>query len=191
MHELKNTYTISKNRIPKDLAYLEGEYRDAYLHDMQICQEFAVLNRQIIASIILEQMNWEIVGEFETIHNYIEIDTNIVRKGAISAKKDEIVLIPINMADGCIIAKGKGNEEWNESAPHGAGRVISRTKAKELLKMEEYIASMKGIYTTSVNLETIDESPMTYKKIDDIISKIGDTVEIIKIIKPIYNFKAN
>lgn len=164
-----------------------------YLHDMKLCQEFAVKNRRFIANRIIHQMEWrEYVREiFQTIHNYIDHDTNIVRKGAISAKKGERLLIPINMRDGCIIGIGKGNEEWNCSAPHGAGRIMSRSKAKENITLEEFRKSMQGIYTTSVNQSTIDESPMAYKPIWEIVANIQDTVEIEKIIKPVYNFKAS
>lgn len=179
-------------KLPKELCYLIGKNREKYLHDMKICQEYASLNRKIIQLIILENMGiFKYYNEFETIHNYIDHDTNIVRKGAISAKKDELLLIPINMRDGCIIGVGKGNDDWNQSAPHGAGRIMSRTKAKELLSMEAYKETMNGIFTTSVSESTIDEAPMAYKPIEEIIENIHDTVEIVKIIKPIYNFKAS
>ena len=186
-----------KTKLPKDLCYLEGQLREDYLHDMKICQEFSVFNRMAIAKTILchlwkrmevDSRNWD---SFETIHNYISFEDNIVRKGAISAKKGERVLIPMNMRDGCIIGIGKGNDDWNQSAPHGAGRIMSRMKAKETFKIEEFKESMNGIYTTSVNEETIDEAPMVYKPMQEIIDCIGDTIEIVKIIKPIYNFKAS
>lgn len=177
--------------IPKELCYLTDNDREDYLHDMKICQDFAVMNRKMMANIILDGMGWKAVSSFETIHNYIELETNMVRKGAISAKRGERVLIPINMRDGCIIGIGKGNDDWNQSAPHGAGRLMSRGKAKEILSLEEFHKTMEGIYTTSVGQETLDESPMAYKSIDDIVDKIDDTVEIENIIKPIYNFKAN
>ena len=192
--ELYRTFKPNKLNIPTELAYLEGEYRDMYLHDMKICQEFALLNRYVIADIICRKMFGSSVAKynyFETIHNYIDHETNIVRKGAISAKCGEVVLIPINMRDGCIIAVGKGNDEWNQSAPHGAGRLMSRSKAKESLDMVQYIDSMKGIYSTSINHSTIDEAPMVYKPIESIIENIRDTVIIADIIKPIYNFKAS
>lgn len=146
----------------------------------------------MIKDIIFDGMGWKMndVDIFQTIHNYIDHDTNIVRKGAISAKAGEKVLIPINMRDGCIIGIGKGNDDWNQSAPHGAGRIMSRSKAKEMVSLEEFQHSMDGIYTTSVSVSTLDESPMVYKPIDEIISNIKDTVDILKIIKPIYNFKA-
>lgn len=192
--ELKLSYTKIKPKIPKELSYLVGEHREMYLHDMKLCQEFAVLNRRMIRDIICCHMNWQSTKKadsFQTIHNYIEHDTNIVRKGAISAKTGEKVLIPINMRDGCILGIGKGNEEWNCSAPHGAGRIMSRSKAKETVSLKEYEKTMSGIFTTSVNTSTIDESPMAYKPIKEIVENIKDTVEIIDIIKPIYNFKAS
>ncbi len=181
-------------KLPRDLCYLEGKYRDKYLHDMKICQQYASLNRKQIANEILKQTSyWKENKQFacfETIHNYISFDDNIVRKGAISAKKDEKVLIPINMRDGAIIAIGKGNKDWNESAPHGAGRIMSRKKAKETFKLEDFRESMKDVYTTSVVKETIDEAPFVYKPIQEILENIRDTVEVERIIKPIYNFKA-
>ena len=180
-----------KTKLPKDLCYLEKDLRKQYLHDMRICQAFATHNRKYIASIILEYMNIVERGNFQTIHNYISFEDNIVRKGAISAKKGERVLIPMNMKDGCIIGIGKGNDDWNQSAPHGAGRIMSRMKAKETLNLDDFENSMKGIYTTSVSESTIDESPMAYKPMDEIIENIKDTIEIERIIKPIYNFKAS
>ena len=193
LEELRKEYQVNKNKIPKDLAYLEGQYREDYLHDMKICQEFAVKNREAIAGEIIARMGLPLCveGFFETIHNYISFEDNIVRKGAISARKGEKVLIPMNMRDGCIIGIGKGNDDWNYSAPHGAGRIMSRNQAKETLNIDDYKESMKDIYTTSVNEETLDEAPMVYKPMEEIIDCIGDTVEIVKIIKPIYNFKAS
>ena len=177
--------------IPKDLCYLEGQDRDDYLHDMEYCQEFAGLNRVAIAFRIMEKMLWcDMERYFHTIHNYIDHESNIVRKGAISAKKGERLLIPINMRDGCIIGIGKGNDDWNCSAPHGAGRIMSRMEAKELLDLDEYKETMSGIFTTSVCNGTIDEAPMAYKPMREIVDCIGDTVEIERIIKPVYNFKA-
>ena len=149
-----------------------------------------MLNRQTIAEILLEGMAWEPGETFESVHNYIDHRNNIVRKGAIPAYEGQKVLIPLNMRDGCIIGIGKGNEDWNCSAPHGAGRVLSRSKAKETISMEAYKASMAGIFTTSVNPDTLDESPMAYKPSEEIIRLVRDTVEIEKIIKPVYNFKA-
>lgn len=218
--ELKEKYKTDHKKIPKDLAYLEGQYREDYLHDMKICQEFAKDNRLCIAKQILcnyfqlpyyegyksvrlrkkamstcdwytQDMIERDFWYFETIHNYISFEDNIVRKGAISAKKGEMVLIPMNMRDGCIIGVGKGNDDWNQSAPHGAGRIMSRMKAKETFNLDEYKESMKDIYTSSVNEDTIDEAPFVYKPMQEIIDNIGDTVDIIKIIKPIYNFKAS
>ena len=206
-------------KLPKDLCYLEGDLREDYLHDMKICQEFAKDNRLCIAKQILcnyfevpyyqgykslrlvEDVDYPYFitqdyieydfNYFETIHNYISFEDNIVRKGAISAKKGERVLIPMNMKDGCIIGIGKGNDDWNQSAPHGAGRIMSRMKAKETLDLDDFKNSMEGIYTTSVSESTIDEAPMVYKPMDEIIENIKDTVEIERIIKPIYNFKAS
>ena len=189
--ELHRKYNPNPLNIPKELCYLTGEYRKMYLDDMAICQEFASLNRMTIAESILDEMKWNTIGGFETIHNYIDLESNIVRKGAISAKDKEKVLIPINMRDGCIIGYGKGNEDWNCSAPHGAGRIMSRSKAKEIVSLEEFEKSMDGIYTTSVNESTIDESPMVYKTMNEIIENIEGTVYIYKIIKPVYNFKAS
>lgn len=189
--ELKQSYKKDGPKIPKDLSYLVGEHREMYLHDMKLCQEFADTNRKTMRNIICIHMGWKIEETFQTIHNYIEHDTNIVRKGAISARKGEKLLIPINMRDGCIIGVGKGNADWNQSAPHGAGRIMSRSKAKEEISIEEFEKSMQGIYTTSVSRSTIDESPMAYKSMDEIVENIKDTVEIEKIVKPIYNFKAS
>lgn len=192
--ELKRKFQPDKIGIPKELSYLTDENREMYLYDMKLCQKFASENRYRIAKEISYGMEWNIdrfSNGFETIHNYIEYDTNIVRKGAISAKAGEKLLIPINMRDGCIIGIGKGNSDWNYSAPHGAGRIMSRSKAKETVSLEEFEKSMEGIFTTSVNRSTIDESPMAYKPIDEIIENIKDTVEVVKIIKPVYNFKAS
>lgn len=191
LKDLEKEYKNNNPDLPKDLCYLEGKYREMYLHDMRICQEYASLNRCYIARTILLNMGKQIYQKyFETIHNYISFEDNIVRKGAISAKEGEKVLIPINMRDGSIIAVGKGNEDWNNSAPHGAGRIMSRIKAKETFKLDDFKESMKGIYTTSVVEETIDEAPFVYKPMQEIIDNIQDTVEIQKIIRPIYNFKA-
>ena len=180
-----------ENKIPYNLAYLENNQRNAYLHDMKLCQEFAILNRYAIAKTIANYMNWNIDDYFESVHNYISFYDNIVRKGAISARKGEKVIIPINMRDGCIIGAGKGNNDWNNSAPHGAGRIMSRAKAMETINLEEYKKSMENIYTTSVKEETKDEAPFAYKSIEEILNNIKETVEVIEIIKPIYNFKAS
>ena len=212
LKELETEYKQNKPSLPNDLCYLTGKYREMYLHDMKICQEYASLNRRYIAIQILKNYfnikenetfriilkgdvvtcdfkQWEFEG-FETIHNYISFEDNIVRKGAIRANKGEKVIIPINMRDGSIIAIGKGNIDWNNSAPHGAGRLMSRKRAKETFKLEDFKESMKNIYSTTVVEETIDESPFAYKPMQEIIDNIQDTVEIQKIIKPIYNFKA-
>lgn len=191
LEHLAKTFKPTATKIPKELCYLEDQDREDYLHDMQICQQFAVENRKQIANIILQHMGWKALDQFETIHNYIELETNMVRKGAISAKLGEKVLIPINMRDGCILGVGKGNDDWNQSAPHGAGRILSRSQAKQIISLEEFQNSMKGIYSSSVRRDTIDESPMVYKPLQEIIDNIQDTVEIVKIIKPIYNFKAS
>ena len=189
--ELHRTWRPGEIDIPKDLCYLTGKHRDDYLHDMTICQEFAKLNRTNIAAAILDEMNWVPLDMFETIHNYIEFETNMVRKGAISAKAGEKLLIPINMRDGCIVGIGKGNDDWNQSAPHGAGRIMSRTKAREVVSLDSFREAMDGIFTTSVSAETIDEAPMVYKPMDEIVENIKDTVDILEIIKPVYNFKAS
>lgn len=178
-------------KINKQLAYVEGEDLNNYLYDMKITQEYAKLNRIIMATEILKNMNLNEKESFTTIHNYIDVETRILRKGAISANKDEKVIIPINMRDGSIIAIGKGNEDWNNSAPHGAGRILSRSKAKEKVNLEDFKDSMTNVWTTSVCESTIDESPMVYKPMQEIIDNIQDTVNIVDIIKPLYNFKAN
>ena len=190
--DINNKYD-GKTKLPKDLCYLEGKDREDYLHDMKICQEFAFLNREWIYGEIVFQMGLALCVQdwFQCIHNYINFEDNIVRKGSISARKGEKVIIPMNMRDGCIIGIGKGNEDWNYSAPHGAGRTMSRNIARQTLTMEDYKNSMNGIYTTSVNEDTIDEAPMVYKPMEEIIKYIEPTIEITKIIKPIYNFKAN
>ena len=182
--------------MPEDLCYLYGSFLEDYLHDVEICQQFARRNREKIAEILLEriglfsEVDWE-KDAFHTIHNYIDTKEMILRKGAIAAHAGEKVLIPINMRDGSVLAIGRGNADWNYSAPHGAGRLMSRTKAKNTLSMEEYRAVMEGIYTTSVNPATLDEAPMAYKAIEDIIDVIRESVDVIDIMKPIYNFKAS
>ena len=177
--------------IPEDLCHLYGSYLEDYLHDVEICQQFARRNRELIAEIILEKCGLEKLDAFHTIHNYIDTEEMILRKGAIAAHKGEKVLIPINMRDGSVLAIGKGNPEWNYSAPHGAGRVMSRKKAKSELDMEEYKQAMAGVYTTSVNEATLDEAPMAYKRLEDIIDVIKESVDVIDVMKPIYNFKAS
>lgn len=182
-----------KTQIPKDLAYVSGYLFDDYINDMRIMQHFAMLNRKAMINTIsigLHLKKEEIVDQFTTIHNYIDTENMILRKGAVSAQKSEKLLIPINMRDGSLICLGKGNEDWNCSAPHGAGRVMSRMKAKKELSMEEFKAEMSGIYSTTVTKETLDEAPMAYKTMDDIVANIGPTADILNVIKPIYNFKA-
>jgi len=178
----------------KDLAYLEGSNMECYLHDMNIAQKYAWTNRESMLNVILKYLkkkyNITIKDSFQTVHNYIDIENRILRKGAISAKNNEVVIIPINMRDGSIIAKGKGNEDWNYSAPHGAGRLFSRSKAKENITLDEFKDSMKGIYSSSIDESTIDESAFAYKSIDSILSNVNDTIDILSIVKPIYNFKA-
>lgn len=176
-------------KMPNELCYLTGTDREDYLNDMLICQIFARLNRYHIIAEICMKMGWDI-DYFETVHNYIDLETNIIRKGAISSKVGERVLIPMNMRDGCIIGIGKGNEDWNCSAPHGAGRIMSRIEAKKNVSMKDYKKSMDGIYTTSVSENTLDECPMAYKPMEEIVKNIEPTVEVEKIIKPVYNFKA-
>ena len=179
--------------VSKELSYLENAGVEGYLHDMRICQEFARLNREAMLDVLIEEMGIKkrhILGKFCTIHNYIDIENGILRKGAISLQEGEEAIIPINMQFGSLIVKGKGNPDWNFSGPHGAGRLMSRSKAKETLKMEDFKASMKDIYTTSVCVSTIDEAPMAYKPADEILENIKENAEVISIIKPIYNFKA-
>lgn len=177
--------------LPADLCYLYGTYLEDYLHDVEICQQFAKRSREKMAEVILEKTGMTAVSAFHTIHNYIDTDEMILRKGSIAAHDGEAVLIPINMRDGSVLARGKGNPEWNYSAPHGAGRIMSRTMARETLDMDDYKKAMEGIYTTSVNEATIDEAPMAYKSFDDIIDVISETVDIIEVLRPIYNFKAS
>ncbi|HLR20890.1 MAG TPA: RtcB family protein [Tissierellaceae bacterium] len=193
LKKLRREYKGHEPKYPKDLCYLHGKYRDMYLKDMRICQEYANLNRETMADIILKNLlekDLEEFSYFETVHNYINFKDNIIRKGAISAYKDEKILIPINMRDGSILAKGKENPDWNYSAPHGAGRLMSRTQAKSDLTLEAFKESMEGIYSTSVHKGTLDESPFAYKSIDSILDNMEDTAEILEIIKPIYNYKA-
>lgn len=187
---VKNLYKEKKNAIDVDLAYLEGGSRDGYIHDMKIAQRWASLNRRKIGERICKAMGWTMENVFETIHNYLG-DDNIIRKSAISAKKGERVLIPLNMRDGSIIGVGKGNEDWNNSAPHGAGRLMSRAKARESIDLAAYEKSMEGIFTTSVSRDTIDEAPFAYKPSKKIVEQIADTVDVVEVIKPVYNFKAS
>ncbi|MBR1478340.1 MAG: RtcB family protein [Lachnospiraceae bacterium] len=177
--------------MPEDLCFLSGKYLDDYLHDVEICQAFARRSREKMAEILVDRVGLNAGEAFHTIHNYIDTDEMILRKGAIAAHDGEKVLIPINMRDGSILATGKGNPDWNYSAPHGAGRVMSRTKARDTLSMDEYKKTMKGIYTTSVDEKTLDEAPMAYKSLEDIIDVVSEAVDIIEVLKPIYNFKAS
>lgn len=189
--ELHRQFKIKKSNIPQELCWVYGKYLENYLHDIKICQEFARLNRETMAKILLERTGISAGESFHTTHNYIDVEEKIIRKGAISAREGEKVLIPINMRDGSVLAVGKGNADWNFSAPHGAGRIMSRSQAKENLNLEDYKNSMRGIYTTSVNEFTLDEAPQAYKSPDEIIDVIGDTVEILDVMKPVYNFKAS
>lgn len=191
LDNLELEYDAKIPDVPTDLCWLYGKFLEDYLHDIEICQKFACRNREKIAEIILERTGMRSVDTFHTIHNYVDTRKMILRKGAISAYAGEKVLIPINMKDGSIIAVGKGNPEWNYSAPHGAGRVMSRAMAKNTLSLEAYKDSMEGIYTTSVNEGTIDEAPMAYKSLDDIMDAVQDAVDIVTVIRPVYNFKAS
>ncbi|MBQ2924936.1 MAG: RtcB family protein [Anaerotignum sp.] len=191
LKELKNNYETQALAVPADICWLYGTFLDDYLHDVEICQKFARRNREKMAEIILERTGMTALESFHTIHNYIDTKEMILRKGAIAAHAGEKVLIPINMRDGSVIAIGKGSEEWNYSAPHGAGRIMSRGKAKEAIDIEAYKESMKGIYTTSVSESTLDEAPMAYKSLEDIIDVISDSVDIIEVMRPVYNFKAS
>ena len=190
LKELKRQVFKGESAMPEDLCFLYGTYMEDYLHDVEICQAFAKRSRELMAEILIGLSGLTAGESFHTIHNYIDTSEMILRKGSIAAHKGEKVLIPINMRDGSVIAVGKGNPEWNYSAPHGAGRIMSRTKAKEQLSMEEYKEAMKGIYTTSVSESTLDEAPMAYKSLEDIIDVITESVDVIEVIKPVYNFKA-
>jgi tRNA-splicing ligase RtcB len=180
-----------KPKISKQLAYLEGQGFKDYMHDMEIAQTYAEMNRIAMMMEIVREMGWEGKMSFTTIHNYIDMDNMIMRKGAISAAEGELVIIPINMRDGSILAKGKGNEDWNYSGPHGAGRILSRSKAKELVNLQDFKDTMKDVWTTSVGQSTVDESPFAYKSMDEILSNITDSVDVLEVIKPLYNFKAS
>ncbi|MCX7922616.1 MAG: RtcB family protein [Clostridia bacterium] len=186
----KEIQNVKQTKINKQLAYVQGKSYHEYLNDMRIVQRFAVYNRKAIVDEIIKRMGLEVQEQFTTIHNYIDLDNMILRKGAISAQKGERILIPINMRDGSLICIGKGNKDWNFSAPHGAGRLMSRSKAKQVISLEEFKKSMEGIYSTTVNKSTLDECALAYKPMDEIMGNVQDTVEILDIIKPIYNFKA-
>lgn len=190
LRQLKKSHDAAPADLPSELCWLDGAYLANYLHDVDICQRFARRNREKMAEIILGHTGMTALDAFHTVHNYIDTDEMILRKGAIAAHKGERVLIPLNMRDGSVLAVGRGNPDWNFSAPHGAGRRMSRTEAKKALDLEAYRAAMEGIYTTSVSESTIDEAPMAYKSIGDIIDAIRDTVDIVDIMKPVYNFKA-
>jgi RNA-splicing ligase RtcB len=187
----KEAERLCKEHVPKDLTYVEGDVFEAYIHDMNLAQKFAALNRETIANVIVRELGVNKVDAFDTIHNYIDTKNMVLRKGAISAQLGEKVIIPMNMRDGSLICVGKGNEDWNCSAPHGAGRILSRTEAKNSLNLEDFKSTMDGIYTTSVNNSTIDEAPMAYKPVEKILENIGDTVDVVETIKPVYNFKAH
>lgn len=188
--ELKKLKNLKQTSIPKSMAYVSGELFEQYIHDMKIVQQFAMLNRQAMMDEIIKGMKLHVEEQFTTIHNYIDTDAMILRKGAVSAKSGEQLLIPINMRDGSLICIGKGNEDWNFSAPHGAGRLMSRAAAKQSFTVSEFKKQMAEIYTTSVSKATLDECPMAYKDMQDILDNIGPTAEVIKVIHPIYNFKA-
>lgn len=182
---------IKKPSADKELAFLEGSDFNDYMNDMNVVQEFALLNRKTMAEIIIKEMNFHVDSSFQTIHNYIDFKRKILRKGAVSAELGEKILIPINMRDGSLICIGKGNPDWNYSAPHGAGRLMSRSRAKDELQLDEFVDTMKDVYTTSVCKDTIDESPMAYKSIDEILNAITETADVVDIIKPVYNYKAH
>ena len=188
--ELKKLKNIKQTSIPRELAYVSGELFEQYLHDMKIVQQFAALNRQAMMDEIVKGMKLHVEEQFTTIHNYIDTEQMILRKGAVSARAGEQLLIPINMRDGSLICVGRGNEDWNYSAPHGAGRLMSRAEAKQSFTVSEFKKQMANVYTTSVNRSTLDECPMAYKGMQDILDNIGPTAEVVKIIRPIYNFKA-
>ena len=184
-------WSSRESTIPEDLCFVYGQYLEDYLFDVEICQRFARRNREKMAEILLTRSGLTAVEAFHTIHNYIDTREMILRKGAIAAHAGEKVLIPINMRDGSVLAVGRGNPEWNYSAPHGAGRIMSRGEARKILDLDEYRREMAGVYTTSVNEHTLDEAPMAYKSLGDIIDVIRETVDVIEVLKPIYNFKAN
>ena len=188
--ELKRLKNLKRTAIPRQLAYVEGTLFDQYIHDMKLVQRFAELNRQAMIDEIVKGMKLHVEEQFTTIHNYIDTDAMILRKGAVSARAGERLLIPINMRDGSLLCVGKGNEDWNCSAPHGAGRLMSRAEAKQSFTVSEFKKQMADVYTTSVSKATLDECPMAYKGMEDILDHIGPTAEVVKIIKPIYNFKA-
>ena len=189
-HYQKAAFDCCPEGTPYELAYATGDLMAAYLHDMKIVQDYAELNRQAIAADIMKGMKWNVEDSFSTIHNYIDMEDMILRKGAVSAKQGERLIIPMNMRDGCLLCTGKGNPEWNESAPHGAGRLMNRAETKQFFTLSQFKKEMKGIYTTSIGHDTLDESPMAYKLTESIIKQIGPTVDVVERIRPVYNFKA-
>jgi len=194
LRELEKQFNKEQPKYPPDLCYLEGISKDEYLHDMKICQEYARLNRETMANIILQKLGYDGFTSFDyfhTTHNYVDFNDNTIRKGAVSAYKGEKLILPINMRDGSLICLGKGNPDWNNSAPHGAGRLMGRNEAMRQLNLSEFTTSMDGIYTTTANASTLDEAPMAYKPMEEIVDAIQDTVEVVKTITPIYNFKAS
>ena len=188
--ELKKRKNVKQTSIPRTLAYVSDELFQHYIHDMKIVQQFAMLNRQAMMDELVKGLKLHVEEQFTTIHNYIDTDAMILRKGAVSAKAGEQLLIPINMRDGSLLCVGKGNEDWNFSAPHGAGRLMSRAEAKQSFTVSEFKKQMADVFTTSVNRSTLDECPMAYKGMQDILDNIGPTADVVKIIRPIYNFKA-
>ena len=193
--EIKDTLAELKRKKadcgPKELAYLSGAHMDDYLHDMDIVQRYAEKNREVIADLILKGLGIRGVQRFTTVHNYIDMEAKILRKGAVSAKKSEMLLIPMNMRDGSLICLGKGNDDWNQSAPHGAGRLMSRRKAKETIALADYKDSMNGVYSTCISEDTLDEAPDAYKDMKEIMACIKPTCSVVDTIKPVYNFKAS
>jgi len=190
IYQQKAFKILQSKKISKDLAYVEGQDFDDYLNDMKFFQKWATRNREVMIEKIMIGMRWSALEKIETVHNYVDLDHMVLRKGAVSAQKDEMLLIPINMRDGVLLCKGKGNPDWNYSAPHGAGRVLSRRQAFKQLSLEEFEKTMQGIYTTTLNKGTLDEAPMAYKPIEEILKYVGDSVEVVNTMKPIYNFKA-
>lgn len=186
----KAAFDCCSEGVPYELACATGDLMAAYLHDMKIVQDYAEVNRQAIAADIVKGMKWNVADSFSTIHNYIDVEAMILRKGAVSAKRGERLIIPMNMRDGCLLCIGKGNPEWNESAPHGAGRLMNRAETKHSFTLSQFKKEMKGIYTTSIAHDTLDESPMAYKPMDSILSQIDASVEVVERIRPVYNFKA-
>lgn len=191
LKQMEKEWKEKEPSMPRELCYLYGEFMEDYLHDINICQKFAKRNREKMAEILLEKTGLSAIDAFQTVHNYIDVEEKILRKGSVSAREGEKLLIPINMRDGSLICIGKGNADWNYSAPHGAGRIMSRSAAFERLTMEEYEKQMEGIYTTCINTSTLDESPMAYKNMNEIVANIEPTAQIVAHIRPIYNFKAS